>query len=293
MESQALRRKEAGLAIDGFANIGPVYRRRDRFQLLFRVIGQPPEIGMKTGAANRYGVFKTRRSMRSMKPEPDTNDPTGGSTREVLPVRETEVRTGFTLVELLVVIAILGVLGAVSMIAARNVAAKADHAKCLGNIKQLVGGTVLASTDLNGRFPEMEGKSGPWMQDVLWPYLNGDSPRPARVPVMGTVYTCNAAQKNAKQKWLKNGVQYRYNSFTAPGKTPLFNWSEAVVIFDKHWGDWPVSVWSHFPGAKAKVNIGYADGHVAAMPFEEYHKVCGWGGSVESYCPIYQKGWKE
>ena len=92
---------------------------------------------------------------------------------------------------------------------------------------------------------------------------------------------------------MKDGVQYRYNSFTAPGKTPLYDWSQAVVIFDKHWGDWPVNVWSHFPGAQAKVNVGYADGHVAAMSYADYHKVCGWGGSVENYCPIYQKGWKE
>lgn len=202
-------------------------------------------------------------------------------------------RGGFTLAELLVVILIVAVLAAISIVAVRGGIAKADHTKCLANVKQLVAATVLASTDLNGRFPDMEGKSGPWMQDVLWPYMSGDQVAPKKVSVANTVYTCPAAQKNTRQKWMRDGVQYRYNSFTAPGKTPLYDWSQAVVIFDKHWGDWPVGVWSHFPGARARVNIGYADGHVAAMSYEDYHKVCGWGGSVESYCPIYQKGWKE
>ncbi len=209
------------------------------------------------------------------------------------PPAKRPVCPGFTLVELLVVILIVAVLAAISTVAVRGGVARADHAKCLSNVKQLVAATVLASTDLNGRFPDMEGQSGPWMQDVLWPYLSGDSTKPTKVPVANTVYTCPAAQKNKQQKWMKDGVQYRYNSFTAPGKTPLYDWSQAVVIFDKQWGDWPVNVWSHFPGAKARVNIGYADGHVAAMSYEEYHKVCGWGGSVENYCPIYQKGWKE
>lgn len=202
-------------------------------------------------------------------------------------------RAGFTLVELLVVILIIAALAAISIVVVKGGVAKADHSKCLANVKQLVAATVLASTDLNGRFPEMEGQSGPWMQDVLWPYVSGEVDKPIKVPVANSIYTCPAAQKNPRQKWMKNGVQYRYNSFTAPGKTPLYDWSQAVVIFDKHWGDWPVNVWSHFPGPQAKVNIGYADGHVAAMSYEDYHKLCGWGGSVESYCPIYQKGWKE
>jgi prepilin-type N-terminal cleavage/methylation domain-containing protein len=105
-----------------------------------------------------------------MKPESNSKNAAPGIPCKSSKARQAQVRTGFTLLELLVVIAIFCVLGAVSMIATRNVVAKADHAKCLGNVKQMVGATVLASTDLNGRFPEMEGKSGPWMQDVLWPY---------------------------------------------------------------------------------------------------------------------------
>jgi prepilin-type N-terminal cleavage/methylation domain-containing protein/prepilin-type processing-associated H-X9-DG protein len=202
-------------------------------------------------------------------------------------------RSGFTLVELLVVIVIIVALAAVSVIAIKGGIARADHSKCLNNVKQLVTATVVASTDLNGRFPDMEGPSGPWMQDVLWPYLNANAPKPSRVPVVNTVYTCQAAQKNTRQRWMRNGVQYRYNSFTAPGMTPLYDWSRAVVIFDKHWGDWPIHVWSHFPGAQAKVNVGYADGHVEAMSFQEYQRVCSWGGSNEKYCPIYQRGWRE
>jgi prepilin-type N-terminal cleavage/methylation domain-containing protein len=47
-------------------------------------------------------------------------------------------RTGFTLVELLVVILVLVILAPLSMVVARNAIATADHAKCLGNVKQLV-----------------------------------------------------------------------------------------------------------------------------------------------------------
>ena len=200
---------------------------------------------------------------------------------------------GFTLTELLVVICIVAVLAVVATTMARGGLAKADHVRCMTNIKSLTAATVLASTDRNGRFPDMERDGGPWMQDVLWPYLNGDAPKPERVPVANTVFTCPAAQKNAERKWMKDGVQYRYNSFTAPDKTPNYDLSRAVVIFDKHWGDWPVEAWSHFPGSGAKVNVGYADGSIAALSYAEYHKVCAWGGAVESYCPIYQKGWRE
>ena len=200
---------------------------------------------------------------------------------------------GFTLVELLVTLAIVAVLATLSLLLTRLAMARADHAKCLGNLQQILTATVVASTDSNGKFPVMELTNGPWMQDVLWPYLNGDATKPSNVLVTRSVFTCPAAQKNPKQKWLKDGVQYRYNSFTAPNKIPVVDYSTAVVIFDKQWGDWRPTDWSHFPGPNPTVNIGYADGHIAATPYAQYHKLCSWGGSVESYCPIYQKGWKE
>lgn len=201
--------------------------------------------------------------------------------------------TGFTLVELLVSLAIVAVLATLSLVLTRGAMARADHAKCLGNLQQILTATILASADLNGKFPAMELTNGPWMQDVLWPYLNGDATKPSSVLVAHSVYTCPAAQKNPQQKWLKDGVQYRYNSFTAPNKIPVIDYSTALVIFDKQWGDWPATSWSHFPDTNPTVNLGYADGHIAATPFAQYHKLCSWGGSVESYCPIYQKGWKE
>ena len=200
---------------------------------------------------------------------------------------------GFTLVELLVTLVLIAILSTLGMVLARGTIARADHAKCLSNLQQILTATILASTDLNGKFPVMEMTNGPWMQDVLWPYLNGDATKPSNVLVVHSVYTCPAAQKNPSQKWLKDGVQYRYNSFTAPNKIPVVDYSTAVVIFDKQWGDWPSTAWSHFPGSNPTVNIGYADGHIAATPYAQYHKLCSWGGSVESYCPIYQKGWKE
>lgn len=109
-------------------------------------------------------------------------------------------RAGFTLVELLVVILIIAALAAISIVVVKGGVAKADHSKCLANVKQLVAATVLASTDLNGRFPEMEGKSGPWMQDVLWPYVSGGVDKPTKVPVANSTYTCPARQ-NSSAAW--------------------------------------------------------------------------------------------
>lgn len=216
----------------------------------------------------------------------------GEHTKFMKTKKKTCRSNAFTLVELLVAVTVIAVLAAALFSGLGRVRQAADKSRCMGNLRQLLAATVSCAMESGGKFPDMEGKKGPWMQDVLWPYLFGGGKTEA-IAIKSTCFCCPAAQKNSTQAWMKNGVQYRYNSFTAPNKMPRGSYSEAVVLFDKQWGDWAPENWSHQPGPGAVVNIGYADGHIVAMPYAEYHEICGWGGSVESFCPIYQKGWKE
>ena len=203
----------------------------------------------------------------------------------------------FTLIELLAVIAIIAVMAAMIFPQVSRVKAGAMEARCLGNLKQILTATVAASNDNNGNFPRYDtGESGvPWMQDFLWSYLNS-SPKPSSVPIIGTVYQCPAAWNNAKQGWMRyNGGNYRYNVWFAPDKRPQYKWSEAVVLFDKQWGDWAPDTWSHFPGPNPIVNFAYADGHVASLTYKDCTKqperLWAWGGGAEIWCPVFRNGW--
>ena len=203
----------------------------------------------------------------------------------------------FTLIELLAVIAIIAVMAAMIFPQVSRVKAGAMEARCLGNLKQILTATVAASNDNNGNFPRYDtGESGvPWMQDFLWSYLNS-SPKPSSVPIIGTVYLCPAAWNNAKQGWMRyNGGNYRYNVWFAPDKRPQYKWSEAVVLFDKQWGDWAPDTWSHFPGPNPIVNFAYADGHVASLTYKDCTKqperLWAWGGGAEIWCPVFRNGW--
>ena len=67
-------------------------------------------------------------------------------------------RLGFTLIELLVVIAIIAILAAILMpvfLAARE---NAHTAKCINNVKQLIGAMAMYASDNGGRLPGTPGK---------------------------------------------------------------------------------------------------------------------------------------
>ena len=159
---------------------------------------------------------------------------------------------GFTLLELLAVIAIIAVLAAIAVPAARFGTARADSAKCLGNLRAIGVG-------LNG-----------WLTDnnMVMPALAaGRKSRSEDVPVIDTaltsylpdarVFACPADKSLARE----TGTSYYWNSVLNGQSAVNLNFlslatdlSKIPVVVDKE--GWHVH-------SEDKVNHLFADGHAA------------------------------
>ncbi len=181
----------------------------------------------------------------------------------------------FTLIELLVVIAIVAILASLALPIMSAVRERADQTKCISNLRQLVAAATLAAGDNNGRYPNMRGYDwepagdSPWINDVLAPYISGGVTLPGQV---AEILRCPSAIKNSNQAWLSdpNFSSYKYNVYYAQDKMPQFGLSTAMLFHDATWQDWPAESYSHFPRGGGRVNVGYADGHVATLTYDQY-----------------------
>ena len=159
---------------------------------------------------------------------------------------------GFTLIEILVVIVIIAVLSAIAVPAIRSGLARAESAKCLGNLRGLGAG-------LNG-----------WLADnsmIMPPLAAGRKSRSEDVPVIDTVlapylpdpriFACPADKALAAA----TGTSYYWNSVLSGQPAVNLNFlsfvtdlSKIPVIVDKE--GWHVH-------SEDKVNHLFADGHAA------------------------------
>jgi len=159
---------------------------------------------------------------------------------------------GFTLIEILVVIVIIAVLSAIAVPAIRSGLARAESAKCLGNLRGLGAG-------LNG-----------WLADnsmIMPPLAAGRKSRSEDVPVIDTVLApylsdprvlaCPADRVLAAA----SGTSYYWNSVLSGQSAANLNFlalatdlSKIPVIVDKE--GWHVH-------SEDKVNHLFADGHAA------------------------------
>ena len=205
----------------------------------------------------------------------------------------------FSLIELLVVVAIIAVLAAMIFPAISRMQQSAWEAGCLSNIRQLLVSTQLLATDNGGKFPWMgypawAPPGAPNMKTILKPYTGTNKQNSDWV---GPGLLCPAAMHNNKQPmWVTNRwwPHYRYNEWYATNSLPQYKYSDAVLFFDVTFNDWDPSVCAHFPGPQARVNIGYADGHVASMPQTTYKKVgksTNPTNSSDYEADLYKNGW--
>jgi len=159
---------------------------------------------------------------------------------------------GFTLIELLAVVAIVAVLAAIAVPAVGFGIARADSAKCLGNLREIGAG-------LNA-----------WLADnnmVMPPLAAGRKSRDEDVPVLDTalaaylpharVFACPADRSLAAS----TGTSYYWNSVLSGQSAVNLNFlslvtdlSKIPVIVDKE--GWHIR-------SEDKVNHLFADGHAS------------------------------
>ena len=159
---------------------------------------------------------------------------------------------GFTLLELLVVIAIIAVLAAI-VIPATNVGiARANSAKCLGNLRAIGVGLNALLADNNMVMPALaagrksRSEDVPVIDTVLAPYLSD-----------ARVFSCPADHVQAAA----TGTSYYWNSVLSGQSAVNLNFlslatdiSKIPIILDKEG-------WHHY--SEDKVNHLFADGHAA------------------------------
>ncbi len=214
----------------------------------------------------------------------------------------------FTLIELLVVIAIIAVLAALAFTGVSGMTAKSDTAKCLSNLRSLAAAATSAKADNDGKFPAFKvhhwdanaflssdatfewnnQPAPPSIGEVLGPYLGFNATStmwidPAKMP---QPLRCPAAQKNKTDKsWINGCAAYRFNAY-AIGRS--VGPSSAMLFMDACWPDWAKETFSHRnPPA---VNIAYADGHIATMPYAEFLEINP-DSNGEYQGEFFKRGW--
>lgn len=168
----------------------------------------------------------------------------------------------------------------------------ADKTSCMANLKQIAVATNLAAQDNDGLYPNMHGyaweQGDIWIADALAPYVSGVVNRDP-----GKILRCPAAQKNPQEVWLQEPqyCHYKFNIWYAQDKRPRAGYVSAMLFFDATWPDWTERQYAHNPGRGALLNVAYADGHVAAMPYAEYKKLNA--NADESQNDFFKLGWIE
>ncbi|MFH1497628.1 MAG: type II secretion system protein [Verrucomicrobiota bacterium] len=214
---------------------------------------------------------------------------------------------GFTLIELLTVIAIVGVLAAITIPTVSRVRENARQVQCRSNIRQLATAALLASQDNRSRFPAM--KSFYWEQagdpdnpatrvaylwEILPRYIGANNwPSDKYLPPFRCPTVESRGRTGQNGDFLvedDNGSShYRYNWQHANNAPVPPDPPQAMLLFETLWPNWPATAWPHSPGGSARMNVAYADSHVAAVTQTAYAALVG--GSEEVSDQFFAEGW--
>jgi len=159
---------------------------------------------------------------------------------------------GLTILELLVVVGIIALLGVLLFPALRNSKRAAETTACLSNLRQIGTALQVHLNDNDGRMPVLQNRSNktdtaPAMDTVLLPDSSSNP-----------VFRCPSDRKNLFED---TGCSYFWN-FTINGQ-------DVTRLFSIAGGDSPAHIplvadkEGFHPDVQDRVNILYADGHVA------------------------------
>lgn len=162
-------------------------------------------------------------------------------------------RRAFTLLELLVCVSLIGLLATITVPLAQKFMGQARASHCIGNLRELGSALQLCLADNNNTFPSLviARKSShddqPAIDNTLNAYTGGNS-----------VFCCKA---DNKQLYAITGTSYLWNNLlngqnaASPSFMGFINQNSRIpVIGDKE---------DFHKHRDVKVNILYADGHVA------------------------------
>lgn len=177
-------------------------------------------------------------------------------------------RAGFTLIELLCVIAIIAVLASMLMPTFGKMTERANNLKCQNNLRQIGAAANLAANDHNNTFPPVEFDP----QDPVYTPEEGAKPLSEAFKPYGisSEHLKCAADVRGPDWFAKLGCSYMWKPQSADEETNSVTVYRRGRIYEVP----PSRVQLatdyeavHFPdqeGARKRMNVVYADGHVVA-----------------------------
>jgi len=198
------------------------------------------------------------------------------------------VQRAFTLIELLAVIAIIAILAALLFPVAQRAVAKAQSARCAGNLRQIFTAATLWSGENNGLILPTKVGGSWYLSDQPWPvllkpYLNlpeGGTSSPLVCPAqkkplffdadwnLYCTYGKNYHLGDVVSDPLSTNKQ-RFTSIARSSEAAFFidnNWVSFGVWSPPHDGFDPDGITPHIGFYHAgKINVLYLDGHIGQL----------------------------
>jgi len=197
----------------------------------------------------------------------------------LVPNRRPSAR--FTLIELLVVIAIIAILASLLLPALTRARDSARSTACLGNLKQVITGTIMYADENDGWL--QKANMSPAWTTLVGPYINNDWKAmccpawPTQGNASHATYGLRHYTEGPYSHWINIGTSRLSNNSTFD---PLTYALHVDAVYTDYMTQY--ETYCLYGTGKArlhirhsnKANVSYADGHVASVARQDF-----WDGS--------------